>query len=77
MYVESLSPARTVLTAIFTIQGILRKPTSGVLPLVPCSPTKGTLRASQELRPFWTGFLNIPLTTRGRRRWQGQFRKYD
>ncbi len=38
---------------IASILGMLKKAASGVLPLLPCSRTMSTLRASKGLRPCW------------------------
>jgi len=47
----------------FPLVGMLKKATSGVLALVPCSRTESTLRASQVLRPCWADFFEhfLPL----------------
>jgi len=37
-----------------SLLGMLKKAASGVLALVPCSRTAGTLRAPKGLRPCWT-----------------------
>lgn len=36
---------------------MLKKFTSGVLALLPCSPTGSTLRALKELQPCWMDFF--------------------
>lgn len=36
---------------------MLKKATSGILALLPYSPTGSTLRASKELQPYWMDFF--------------------
>ena len=38
--------------------GMLKKATSSVLAILPCSRTVSTLRASKGLRPYWTDFFD-------------------
>jgi len=43
------------------IRGMLKKAASGVLPILPCSRTGCTLRASKRLRPCWSDFFEHSL----------------
>jgi hypothetical protein len=36
---------------------MLKKAANGVLAILPCSRTEGTLRSSKGLRPCWTDFF--------------------
>ena len=46
---------------LFHLMGMLKKTSSGVLALLPCSRTPCTLRASKWLRPCWTDFFEHSL----------------
>jgi hypothetical protein len=41
-------------------KGLLKKATSGVLAIFPCSRTGSTLCAQNWLRPCWTNFFEPP-----------------
>ena len=52
---------RRLLSPSHMNKGVLKKATSSVLAILPCSRTESTLRAPKRLRPCWMDFFDHPL----------------